>query len=69
MESKITISGLTSLIDKCCYINNFETNKKRDINSLSYLIDRTLSQSDCIKLGIGIEKLLLDTILYKLYKY
>lgn len=45
------------------YVSNCVSNKKKDINSLSYLIDRNLSQSDCIKLGTGIEKILKDIIL------
>lgn len=45
------------------YIKACFSNKKRDPTSLSYLIDTTLSQSDCIKLGIGIENLLKDLII------
>lgn len=54
---------LSKLISNCLYIDNCSSNKKKDINSLSFLIDKTLSQSDCIKLGIGCEKLINDIIL------
>ena len=44
------------------YKNVFQT-KKKDIHSLSYLITYNLSQSDCIKIGIGLENVLRDLIL------
>ena len=47
------------------YINSIDNNKNRDFNSLSFLIKKTLSQSECIKLGIAIEKILRDIILTK----
>jgi len=52
---------ISRIIRKNKYINNCCSNKKIDINSLSYLIDYELSQSDCIK--IGIENILKDFIL------
>jgi len=52
---------ISRIIRKNKYINNCSSNKKIDINSLSYLIDYELSQSDCIK--IGIENILKDFIL------
>ena len=52
---------ISKIIKKNKYINNCSSNKKIDINSLSYLIDYELSQSDCIK--IGIENILKDFIL------
>lgn len=45
------------------YVTNCKSNKQKNIDSLSYLIDKTLSQSDCIKLGIGLESILIDYIL------
>ena len=54
---------ISRIIRKNKYINNCSSNKKIDINSLSYLIDYDLSQSDCIKIGIGIENILKDFIL------
>ena len=47
------------------YVLNCSSNKKRDIHSLAYLIDYNLSQSDCIKLDIGLEFILKDFILEK----
>ena len=58
------ISSIKQTIDGNIYIKNSASNKKKDINSLSYLIDKIqLSQSDCIKLGTGLEKILSDLIL------
>jgi hypothetical protein len=57
------LEDLYKLINKNEYIKNCKSNKKKDFNSLSYLIDKNLSQSDCIKLGIGMEKFLVDVIL------
>ena len=54
---------ISRIIRKNKYINNCSSNKKIDINSLSYLIDYELSQSDCIKIGVGIENILKDFIL------
>lgn len=51
------------VINNCVYLKNCSSNKNKDINSLSYLIDRDMSQSECIKLGIGIENVLSDLIL------
>lgn len=46
-------------------IKNCKSNNNKDINSFSYLIERNLSQSDCIKLGIAFEKFLCDLIIKK----
>jgi hypothetical protein len=51
------------LVDANAYIQGSVSNKTKDINSLSSLINRDLSQSDCIKLGTGIEKVLVDCVL------
>jgi len=45
------------------YVTNCTSNKSKDVHSLSSLVQRTLSQSDCIKLGTGLEKVLLDLIM------
>jgi hypothetical protein len=42
---------------------NCKSNKTKDKESLSYLIDKNLSQSDCIKIGNGIEYIFADIIL------
>ena len=51
------------MVDANSYIQDSVSNKTKDMNSLSSLIKRDLSQSDCIKLGTGIEKVLVDCIL------
>ncbi len=53
------------VIDNNIYVTNCKSNKKKDINSLSYLIDMHLSQSDCIKMGVGVENILREYILKK----
>jgi hypothetical protein len=58
-----TYNVLKNIINNNIYIKNCISNKNKDINSISYLIDYKLSQSDCIKLGIGLEKILQDFIL------
>jgi hypothetical protein len=60
-----TLTYLTGIIVNNEYVKSCISNKNKDINSLSYLIYRGLSQSDCIKLGTGIEKVLKDIILDK----
>jgi hypothetical protein len=59
------LEDLKFIIDKNLYINNIKVNKEREENSLSYLISKELSQSECIRLGTAIEKLLVDIILDK----
>ena len=56
-------SKFFSIIDNNSYVKNCFSNKNKDINSISYLIKRDLSQSDCIKFGTGFEKVLMDIIL------
>lgn len=58
----LNYKDLQESIDNNYYINNCKTNTKRNFCSLSYLIKCNLSQSECIKLGFGIEKLLNDII-------
>ena len=59
----MTFEDLLSCIHENNYIKNSCSNNKKDFNSLSYIVDRNLSHSDCCKLGVGIEKVLLDFIL------
>lgn len=57
------ISDWKSIVNNNSYIQSTSSNKTKDIHSLSSLIERDLSQSDCIKLGTGVEKVLVDCIL------
>lgn len=52
-----------TIVNNNSYIQLSSSNKTKDIHSLSSLIERDLSQSDCIKLGTGVEKVLVDCIL------
>lgn len=54
---------LTQIINNNVYVKNSFSNKKKDFNSLSYLIEKDISQSDCIKLGNGVERVIQDIIL------
>ena len=54
-DTPITDTMMGELISIIPYIKKCSSNKNRDETSLSYLIERQLSQSDCIKLGIAIE--------------
>lgn len=58
-------SKIDRLIKKNVYLMSYKKNKTKDYHSLSYLINKEykLSQSDCIKLGIAVEKVLSDIIL------
>jgi hypothetical protein len=53
---------INGFIKECDYITHCVSNPKKDPSSLSFLVDRPMSQSDCIKLGVGVEKLLVDTV-------
>lgn len=55
------INKMVNLFDKQKY--NFTTFENKDPNSISYIVDRVLSQSQCIKLGLTLEKFLTDIIL------
>lgn len=50
------------IISKNRYLKDCKSNHKKDKDSISYLIDRVLSQSDCIKLGYAIEKIFYDIV-------
>ena len=60
--TNLTTGELLCFIYENRYIKECVSNKKKDKNSISYLIDRNLSQSECIKLGIGYEHILTDII-------
>lgn len=52
------------VIANSMYVNKCKSNIKKNVSSLSYLIDRNMSQSDCIKLGIALEKISKEFILF-----
>jgi hypothetical protein len=58
-----TVIDWKTIVNNNSYIQLSSSNKTKDIHSLSSLIERDLSQSDCIKLGTGVEKVLVDCIL------
>ena len=70
-ETKITspniqefkIQNLIPIIENNDYVKKCNSNKKKNSDSLSSLIRRKLSQSDCIKLGNGLEKVFNNIIL------
>ena len=53
---------LKSVIKGNEYVQACTSNKAKDIHSLSSLVDRSMSQSDCIKLGTGLEKVFSELI-------
>jgi len=59
------MDDLDVVLEQNSYINSCNSNKCKDVNSLSYLIEQELSQSDCIKLGNALESVLRDLILFK----
>jgi len=59
----VSEENLKQLITNSEYIINSTSTKKKDISSLSYLIDVEMSQSECIRLGIGCEKLISELIM------
>lgn len=66
-KERFDYSFIKKMIKKNDYIKKFKTNGKKNFESLSYLVDKkySFSQSDCIKLGISMEKILSDIILEK----
>lgn len=63
MTSNLKQDFLQQIISHNDYVSNCTSNKSKDVHSLSSLVQRSLSQSDCIKLGTGLEKVLLDLIM------
>ena len=64
VKSNSTLLELDLIIKNNNYIKKCKSNKSKDIDSLSYLITRKLSQSDCIKIGNGLEKIFHDIVSY-----
>jgi len=62
---KNKLNKLIDTFDKNKYINMKDNGK--DYNSISYIINKSLSHSQCIKFGIIMEKYLLDIILENNY--
>jgi hypothetical protein len=54
---------LKSVVNGNEYVQACTSNKAKDVHSLSSLVDRQMSQSDCIKLGTGLEKVFCDLVL------
>lgn len=54
------LSILFNAISLSTYVVFSNSNKKKDKNSLSSLVSKSLSQSECIRLGFAVEKLLCD---------
>jgi hypothetical protein len=63
MSSAFDFSELSNLIKNNKYIRDTKSNKNKDECSLKYLVDIDLSQSDCIKLGVGVEKFMSDLVI------
>jgi hypothetical protein len=64
-EDKVCIIPISfkEIIDKNVYISNIKNITCRDKSSFSYLINsNNISQSQCIKMGIVLEKILAETI-------
>jgi len=59
----MSVSRWVHFIQKNRYVQECLLNQKKDTSSLSSLVDFPMSQSDCIKLGTGFEKVLRDIIL------
>jgi hypothetical protein len=59
----LNMDSLKQIILNNGYVQSCVSNKTKDPSSLSYLVSRDLSQSDCIKLGNGIELVLKDVIM------
>ena len=57
------MSRLKEIINNNNYVKRCLTNKSKDFNSLSFLINKQMSQSDCIKIGTGLEQVFKDIIL------
>jgi hypothetical protein len=57
-----SMKPLFKIVDNNPYVIECKTNSDRDPSSFSYLIDQPLSQSDSIKTGIAMEKVISDFI-------
>lgn len=63
-KTPVDFNFIKKMIKKNEYISKYSKNNKRNKDSLSYLVDDSvkMSQSDCIKLGLCVEKVLSDII-------
>lgn len=59
---RVTTDRINNIILNNNYVKNCISSKIKNENSLSYLINKPLSQSECIKLGICVEKVIEDII-------
>ena len=59
----MNLQFLKSVINGNEYVQACTSNKAKDVHSLSSLVNRPMSQSDCIKLGTGLEKVFSELIL------
>lgn len=59
----LSLNSLIEEIDNIEYLSKCCNNKEKDFNSLSYLIDDKLSQSECIKMGKLLEEYISNIIL------
>jgi hypothetical protein len=57
-----TLDCFLETIAQSKYVQSCKSKKSKDKTSISSLIDRSLSQSDCIKIGIAIEDVLRNFI-------
>jgi len=62
-DDKEIMSKLIDIYNKNKYRYSNMKDTGKDYNSISFLVNRPLSQSQCIKLGINLEKYLLDIIM------
>ena len=58
-----TLVHFLKVLDNCDYVKNCKSNKEKDSCSLSSLVDKPLSQGECIQLGIAIEHVIRQLIL------
>jgi len=56
------MKNLSDIISSNPLVQATTSNKEKDANSLSSLVIRDMSQSDCIKLGLGVESVSADII-------
>ena len=66
IENDEFFNNIFYIIKNNKYIKSNRNSKSngKDFNSLTYLINRNITQSNCIKLGIAIESILKDIILF-----
>lgn len=62
-KNDISINLLEQIVIDNNYVKDCKSNKKKDKSSLSYLVEKSLSQSECIKLGKACESIFEDTVI------